>query len=242
MSPPEAIGYCSSSSSNDLTSSVDSLKSNGPPAMDINAEALLTKNPLMTFSLSYLGMISAGSKSLSPGELDKLLDTMKGHTVKTQKEEVLTHDKPSASKEIAPIARSPNLRVKKKIKGDIGPTISVVDDGLRKNRAGSFNEQKMEPKRHKKHSFDGTLSAEQALVGKEQNGQHLEATDGVNYDTVDLSFHKRAVDTSSMGVELPKRDAILIFTNKIITLQDANDNKIIRKKKVTEIASCTQVC
>ena len=210
--------------------------------MDINAEALSVKNPLITFSLIYLGMISTGSKSLSPGELDKLLDTVKERTV-TQKEEVLISDKPSASKEIAQITKSPNLRVKKKIKHDIGPTISVVsvDDGPRKNRSGSFNEQRVESKRHKKHSFDGTLSAEQTVVSREQNGQHLEATDGVDYDTVDFSLRKRAVDTSSMGAELPKRDVILILTSKIVTLQDASDNKIIRKKRVTEIASCTQV-
>ena len=217
--------------------------------MDINSEALSAKNALTTFSLSYLGMISTGSKSLSPGELDKLLNTMKKRMVKTQKEESLTGDRPSASKEIAPVTRSPNLRVKKKTRNDIGPTISVVsvDEGPRKNRAGSFNEQRKEPKRHKKHSFDGTLSAEQPLVGQQQNGQHLEVTDGadyssvpVDYDTVDLPVNKS--DTLSMGVELPKRSAILILTSKTITLQDANDNRIIRKKKVTEIASCTQVC
>ena len=215
--------------------------------MDINSEALSAKNT-STFSLSYLGMISTESKSLSPGDLDKLLDKMKERTVETQKQELLTtSDRVSVNLEVAPGTKPPKLKGKKKIKGDIGPTISIlsVEEGPRKNRSGSFNEQRKEAKtkKHKKHSFDGTLSTEQSLVIEQskQNGQHSGVVDQPT-PPVNNDADKNVVDSSSSSVELPTRTIILKLTSEIITLQDPSDNKIIRKKKVTEIASCTQVC
>ena len=245
VSPSEAIGYNSDSSGNDLTSSVDSLKSNWADVGDINSEALSAQNAL-TFSLNYLGMISTVSKSLSPGELDKLLDKMKERTVERHKEELLTaSDRVSVNIEVAPVTKSPKQKGKKKMKGDIGPTISIVsvEEGARKNRAGSFNEQRKETKtkKHKKHSLDGTLSAGQSLlIGEEQSKQNGQHSGVVDLPTV--SVDNDVVDSLSSSVELPSRNVILKLTSEAITLQDLSDNKIIRKKKVAEIASCTQVC
>lgn len=256
MSPAESRELLASShgsDSSELTSSFDSLKSSGPPAVDINSDALSTENVLMTFSLSYFGMISTETKSLSPADLDKLIDMMQRRNAERQREETLTSDNPSVSKNIAPVTRSPNLRAKKKMKSDIGPTISIVavDETPRKNRASSFNEQKKEPlpsKRNKVHSFDGSLSLEQSGQRQEQskqNGQHSEIVENVNHPADDSTVEDvtavKARTELAASKELPKRSVVLILTSGTIALQDANDNKTIRKKKVTEIASCTQV-
>ena len=231
---------------------MDSLNSSGPAAVVKNSSsnALSAKNNLMTFNLNYLGMISTESKSLSPVELDMLINTMKQHNVERQREETPAVDNASGGKQSSPVTRSPKLRAKKKVKGDIGPTISVVQiDNTSRNRASSFNEQKKDSplsKRKKKHSFDGTLSTGgpgQHQEDSKQNGQHLEITDSANHSSVPVDHNAvgRMKGGAEHSDELPKRDIILILTSTTISLQDANDNKTIRKKKVTEIASCTQV-
>lgn len=244
MSPAEggreltnSYNSCASDSS-DLSSSVDSLKSSGARAVDINSDALSTKTVLMMFSLSYLGMISTDSKSLSPADLDRLINVMKKHTSEKQREET------SDGQKTAPVSKSPNLRVTTKVKQDIGPTISVVsvDESPRKSRANSFEAQKESlpsSSRSKKHSFDGTVAA---IQHHEENGQHSEMVKSHSADTVDgmISLKSRTRHTAS-SADLPQRDVSLILNSKTITLKDSNDNKIIRKKKVTEIASCTQV-
>lgn len=248
----------SSSSANDLASSTDSLKSSGHLAIaDISSEALSTNTILMTFSLSYLGMISTETKSLSPVDLDKLISTMKKRNVERQKGEPVSSSSPLLGRKTTPVTRSSNLRM---IQGDIGPNVAVLplDENARR-RSGSFNEQKKKlptSGKAKKHSFDGTLSTERPWLNQQQenqNGQHLEIIDGgvhsvippditVEYDTVeDLTSLKSAVEFTALSVELPKRNIVLTLSSETITLQDANDNKIIRNKKITEIASCTQV-
>ena len=229
---------------------MDSLSSSAPAAVlkNSNSDTLSAKDVLMTFNLSYLGMISTESKSLSPVDLDKLINTMKRHNAERQREETPVADNASGSKQNSPVTRSPKLRVKKKVKGDIGPTtISVVSvDDTPRNRASSFNEQKKESplsKRKKKHSFDSTLSTGgpgQQQEDSKPNGQHLEITDSTN-PSVDRDTVVKVKGRAEHSDGLPARDIILIITGTTISLQDTNDNKTIRKKKVTEIASCTQV-
>ena len=225
---------------------MDSLSSSGPAILVSNHSSPLSEHSgLKTFTLSYLGMISTESKSLSPIDLDKLVNAMKQHSVEKQREETLANDNPSGSKQNIPVTRSPNMRVKKKAKGDIGPTITVVSGNeTPRNRASSFNEQKKESplsKRKKKHSFDSTLSADQQEQSK-PNGQYLQISDeSYSSAPVDGDAVGKMKGGAEVNVELPKRDIMLIITSTTISLQDANDNKTIRKKKVTEIASCTQV-
>jgi len=246
-----------SSSFNDLTSSIDSLKNSGHLAIaDINSEVLSTSTTiLMTFTLSYLGMISTETKSLSPVDLDNLISMMKKHNMARHKGEPVNSSSPSMGRKTAPITKSP--RVKKKMQGDIGPNIAVLPlDESPRQRSSSFNERKKLPtsEKAKKHSFDGTLSTDRSLLNQQQqNSQHSEIIDGgnqsiitpditIDYDTVeDLTSLKSTAEFASLSVELPKRNVVLILSSESIILKDANDNKIIRKKKITEIASCTQV-
>ena len=45
----------------------------------------------------------------------------------------------------------------------------------------------------------------------------------------------------ALNAELPKKNVTLTLSTETITIQDVNDNKIIRKKNLIGVASCTQV-
>lgn len=263
ISPPDSTDLLSeslgSSSGNDLSSSTDSCKQIGNFS---NSENSANK----AFSLNYLGMISSETRSLSPAELDKLVVMMKERTVERQQSKSAGNS-PTAAMKTAPVSKSPNLRTKrKKAKGDIGPKISVVSPtnevGPRPSRSRSFNEKKsngspvMEKK--KKHSLDAgqplkgftLLEPDNDLTSSDSPDGNIMVT--ANYDAVekqrdvksvaeDLTALKSGAELQVLSVDLPKRDVTLTLTKDSVILQDVADDKIIRKRNMTEIACCTQV-
>ena len=248
-SPPDSTDVLTdsvdSSSGNDLASSTDSCGTNA----NFNSFNFSSK----TFSLNYLGMISVEARSLSPGELDKLVVMMKERTVERQR-----GSSPSQARKTAPVSKSPNLRNKrKKAQGDIGPKISVVsEEGPRPSRSHSFNAKEpnsspvMEEKRKKL-----SLDAGQPLKGKtlldQENG--LNPSDSPDGNIVvtpardesgaveEMTGLKSGAELKVLSVDLPKRDVTLTLTKDCLVLQDVVDDKVIRKRNMTEIACCTQV-
>lgn len=261
VSYPGNISSNPPSAGDHLSLSANSLKSSVPPttttstAEIINSDVLSTHSFIMTFTVSYLGMVSSEAKSLSSRDLDKLVRMMKKRTVEKQKDDTSISNSPSVSRKDA----TSKLKVKMEVTGDIGPNISLVatDESPRKKRASSFNELKNESilsKKTKKYSFDDTTN-QRSLVNRQQeeskllNGQHSEVINSgsqlsVPAATDDVEDHdglKSTAAATELAIELPKRKVMLKLTSESITLQHLDDNKIIRKKKVTEIASCTQV-
>lgn len=202
-------------------------------------------------------MILTESKSLSPVDLDTLITTMKRHTVEKQKQETLNSESTSVGKRSVPAVKSHNVRKKTKISSDIGPSIAVLAEGTRQHRASSFNSEDKKSKKIKKLSFDGSLSPEKSSADGQQdqgnqNDQHLGTTTDahsrispdimITYDTVeDLPVLTNNTEFVALNAELPKKNVTLTLSTETITIQDVSDNKIIRRKKLTEIASCTQV-
>jgi len=252
-SPPDSTDLLSeslgSSSGNDLSSSSDSFK---------QSVSLSDNSACKTFSLHYLGMISLETRSLSPAELDKLVVMMKERTVERQRSKPIDNS-PTQTKKTAPVSKSPNLRTKrKKAHGDIGPKISVVSPtdevGLRPSRSRSFNEKTnwspvMEKK--KKHSLDaGQPSNELTLLAPENFLTSSDSPDGNilvtparddNDAVEELTGLKSGAELQVLSVDLPKRDITLTLSKDSVTLQDVVDDKVIRKRNITEIACCTQV-